>query len=327
MSNLVHITSTAQWNSLLQSSRIVVTDFYADWCGPCKAIAPVYEQLASSLSRENEITFAKVNTDEQKDIAARYNVAALPTFMIFKQGQAVEMIQGADRVKLEQAVKKLIAEYSGGSSGFGESSGSGNWRGGELPKGYKDVTDQVDIKGTELLNADGEFGSVRVLFNEGKPSALNKGKGAESKEKDWVESDTDEQLMLFVPFQSTLKVHTIQLTSLPPQSEDDDDDVPMRPKTVNIYSNRPHILGFEEAEDIQVTQTITLSPSEWDATGTATIPLRFVKFQYVTSLVLFIVDGEGSGDKVRLDRVRIIGETGEKRELGKLEKIGDEQGE
>ncbi len=101
----------------------------------------------------------------------------------------------------------------------------------------------------------------------------------------------------------------------------------MRPKTINIYHNRPHILGFEEAEDIQVTQSITLSPSDWDSAGTATIHLRFVKFQYVTSLVLFIVDGEGSGDKVRLDRVRIIGETGEKRELGKLEKIGDEQGE
>ncbi|RQM07290.1 hypothetical protein DH86_00000989 [Scytalidium sp. 3C] len=246
--------------------------------------------------------------------------------MIFKQGQAVETIQGADRAKLESAVRKLVAEFSGSSSGFGEASGSGNWRGGELPKGYRDVTDQVDIKGTELLNADGDFGTVRVLFNEGKPSALAKGKGAESTEKDWVESDTDEQLMLFVPFQSTLKAHTIQITSLPPK-DDDDDDVPMRPKTIKIYSNRPHILGFEEAEDIEATQSITLSPSDWDSTGTATIPLRFVKFQYVTSLVFFVVDGEGSGDKVRLDRVRIIGEAGEKRELGKLEKIGDEPGE
>lgn len=136
---------------------------------------------------------------------------SLPTFMIFKQGQAVETIQGADRAKLESAVRKLVAEFSGSSSGFGEASGSGNWRGGELPKGYRDVTDQVDIKGTELLNADGDFGTVRVLFNEGKPSALAKGKGAESTEKDWVESDTDEQLMLFVPFQSTLKAHTIQV--------------------------------------------------------------------------------------------------------------------
>ena len=119
-----------------------------------------------------------------------------------------------------------------------------------------------------------------------------------------------------------MKILTLlcQITSLPPTSEDDD-DVPMRPKTINIYHNRPHILGFEEAEDIPATQTVTLAESDWDSTGTANIPLRFVKFQNVTSLVLFIVDGEGSGERVRVDRFRIIGETGEKRDQGKLEKI------
>jgi len=132
--------------------------------------------------------------------------------------------------------------------------------------------------------------------------------------------------MMFVPFQSTLKVHTIQITSLPPTAEDDD-EVPMRPKTIQIYSNRPHILGFEEADDIPATQAITLSENDWDASGTATLSLRFVKFQNVTSLVIFIVDGDGEGEKIRVDRIRVIGETGEKRELGKLEKIGDEHGE
>jgi hypothetical protein len=95
----------------------------------------------------------------------------------------------------------------------------------------------------------------------------------------------------------------------------------MRPKTVHLYTNRPHILGFDEAEDIPPTQMITLSASDWDSMGTANIALRFVKFQNVTSLVLFIVDGDGSGERVRLDRVRIIGEAGEKRDQGKLEKI------
>jgi hypothetical protein len=94
----------------------------------------------------------------------------------------------------------------------------------------------------------------------------------------------------------------------------------MRPKTIHLFTNRPHILGFEEAEDIPATQTMILSEKDWDAqTGTADIALRFVKFQNVSSLVLFVVDGDGNGERVRLDRIRIIGETGEKRELGKLE--------
>lgn len=301
----------------------------------------MYEQLATQLSRPNRITFTKINVDDQKELASAYGVTAMPTFMIFKNARVVSTIQGADPRKLTEAVKKLAAEaQSDGSntaSGFGDSGSSGSmWLGAGLPKGYGDITDQVDIRGIDLLNCDTDFGPARTLFDSSKPSggssAEGKGKaaaGGEEKKPDWVESDTDEQLMLYIPFQSTLKVHTIHITSLPPaSSEDDDDDAPMRPKNIQIYSNRAHVLGFEEAEDIPATQSITLGPNDWDPkTGTAKIELRFVKFQNVTSLVLFVVDGDGSGEKVRVDRLRIVGETGEKRDLGTLQKVGDEQGE
>lgn len=102
----------------------------------------------------------------------------------------------------------------------------------------------------------------------------------------------------------------------------------MRPKTIKLFTNRPHNLGFDEADDLPPTQQIELSASDWDgATGTANVGLRYVKFQNINSLVIFIVDGDGDGDTVRVDRVRLVGESGEKREMGKLEKIGDEQGE
>lgn len=101
----------------------------------------------------------------------------------------------------------------------------------------------------------------------------------------------------------------------------------MRPKTIKLFTNRPHNLGFDEADDIQPTQEIELQESDWNANGTANVSLRFVRFQNISSLVLFVVDGDGSSEKVRLDRVRLIGESGEKREMGKLEKIGDEPGE
>lgn len=255
----------------------------------------------------------------------------MPTFVVVKNKQVVDTLRGADPRKLQEAVKKLAAEADadgdGAAGGFQAPSASGStWRGAVLPKAYGDITDQVDIRGLDLLNADGAFGSARTLFDASKPSALENGKGKEGEaRKDWVESDTDEQLMLYVPFQATLKVHSLHVTSLPPKSDDDDDEVPMRPKTIQFYTNRPHVLGFEEADDIPATQSVTLNPSDWDEkTGTAKVELRFVKFQNVTSLVLFVVDGDGSGEKVRIDRVRVIGETGEKRTLGKLEKVGDD---
>jgi len=135
--------------------------------------------------------------------------------MVFKQGEPAETIQGADGQKLQRVVRELATM----ATGLGSSSGSSgtSWRSGELPKGYKDISDQVDVKGLELLNADSEFSGVRVLFEGSKPSGLDtKGKasGGES-QKDWVESDTDEQLMLYMPFQAILKVHTLQVGSYP----------------------------------------------------------------------------------------------------------------
>lgn len=101
----------------------------------------------------------------------------------------------------------------------------------------------------------------------------------------------------------------------------------MRPGTIHLYTNHPHNLDFSEADDTPPTQAITLSANDWNKDGTANISLRFVKFQNISSLVLYVTKGDGDGDKVRLDRVRLVGESGEKREMGKLEKMGDLPGE
>lgn len=157
-----------------------------------------------------------MNTEKQKDIAAAYRVSSIPTFIMFRDGNKIDEVKGADPTKLQSIIEKLTSEIqsvAGGGGSAGSSSGGGSsalgWRGAELPRGYFDVTDQVEVQRAELLNFDEDFGSVRTLLDTSKPGGLSGGKKTE---KDWVVSDTDEQLLLFVPFMSMLKLHTLQVS-------------------------------------------------------------------------------------------------------------------
>ena len=100
-------TSADFEKEVLQSDKPVLVDFFADWCGPCKMMAPVVEQLAEEL--EGKAKVGKLNIDENMDIAEKYRVMNIPTFLIFKDGQEKERIGGAGsknelKNKLEQTL-------------------------------------------------------------------------------------------------------------------------------------------------------------------------------------------------------------------------------
>lgn len=304
---------------LLSSSRIVVADFYADWCAPCKQIAPLYASLAEQISRPNLLTFVKIDNDANQDLAKEYGITALPTFLLFRSGQVIHKVQGANPTELRAVIEKLASELESLAEGSGSGSGSGGiWKGAEIPRGYSDITDQVELRGCELLNADDDAGPVKVLFENSQPSALREGASAA---KDWVQSGSDDQLLLFIPFQSTIKLHTLQITSFPPEGNSD----VSRPGVLHLFINRTSNMDFGEAEDAEPTQAITLEPQDWNADGTANISLRFVKFQKTTTLTIFVQKGDGEAETVRIDRIKLIGEAGAKRDMGKLQKMDDEE--
>ena len=82
---LKHVENVQEFDQLI-ANDLTVVDFYADWCGPCKMLAPIYEDVAKEFQ---EINFLKVNVDHLFEIASRYRIASIPTILIFKEGKIV----------------------------------------------------------------------------------------------------------------------------------------------------------------------------------------------------------------------------------------------
>ena len=91
---------------VLQSNLPVLVDFYADWCVPCKMMAPIVEEMAQSF--DGKVKVGKCNIDENMEIAQKYRVMSIPTFVIFKDGQPIETNVGAmSKEELEDKLNKL----------------------------------------------------------------------------------------------------------------------------------------------------------------------------------------------------------------------------
>lgn len=109
MSDGVGNVTTDSWDKeVLQSPELVMVDFWAAWCGPCKMVAPVVEELAKEY--EGKAKFCKLNTDENPDLASRYKIRGIPTLMFFKNGQTVEQIVGVvPKAQLKTKLDSLLS--------------------------------------------------------------------------------------------------------------------------------------------------------------------------------------------------------------------------
>ena len=90
--NEVILTTENFTAEVLKSEKPVLVDFYADWCGPCKMVAPIIEEIARDYSEKVKV--GKINVDEQSSLAIKYGIQSIPTVLLFKKGEVVQKIVG-----------------------------------------------------------------------------------------------------------------------------------------------------------------------------------------------------------------------------------------
>ena len=99
---LIHVQSEAQFEQEINSQNKTLVDFYADWCGPCKMIAPILEVIAEE---RNDINILKINVDELPRIAGRFGITSIPTLMVFQNGQLLQTSLG---YKAKSQIENLL---------------------------------------------------------------------------------------------------------------------------------------------------------------------------------------------------------------------------
>ena len=105
---ILDVTSSTWDTEVIKAQGLIMVDFWAPWCAPCRMVSPTVEELAKEY--QGRMKFMKLNTDENPDIASKYNIMGIPTLMLFKDGRSLDSIVGAvPKQQLKSKIDSLLA--------------------------------------------------------------------------------------------------------------------------------------------------------------------------------------------------------------------------
>jgi len=180
-SNIRNVSSDGDFTTELANAgtKLVVADYFATWCGPCRGIAPAFADMST---RYPKAVFLKVDVDQCTGTAQDQGVSAMPTFIFYRNKVKLDLMRGADASQLEEKIKKWYSDEEGDD--------------GDSPvKGHMDLNTFISKAESECLNESDDHTFEHALSSKG----------------GYLESDCDEQIIINLGFNQALKLHSMKI--------------------------------------------------------------------------------------------------------------------
>ncbi|KAI5955774.1 txl1 [Candida jiufengensis] len=322
------VKSTKDFDDYLNQNKYLMANFTAEsWCGPCRQIKPLIDQAYSKFPN---VEIIRVDLDSHKDLARKYTVTAVPTFIFFESGKEKSRVKGANVDELMTTLSSFNQQAQGetrkGNGSTAESASSVTINSEELkeikeliPKGFDILNSHIDYGSFEALNAKSlyENSEIKDVLKLDKKSGSS------------IISDSDSQILLSITFLNISKIYSILIKLNKNISKDkitiDEEDLEeiQQPNLIKIWPNTQNILSFEDASsDLKAPhiEKLTTEPdSQW-----IELKLKYVKFQNVQNLTIFI-DGDDEDYHTIVEKIIIIGLNGESKEQKSLASLEQEE--
>nr|XP_032834740.1 thioredoxin-like protein 1 [Petromyzon marinus] len=348
------LRSAAEFEAALRAAeaKIVLVAFTAHWSAPCHAVPSLLSQLSSSFPG---VVFLEVDIDQCRTLATTHGVVlpkssaasssssaspgrseeaaeaaeaveaveaveaaggSLPAFALFRQRVRLETLGAPPPAALSERIRRLVAPAQEEAEATAAAASTASTAAStassvvtaaqqeadptDIPRGYVELNALVNLAGCECLNSSDEHGLENSL----------------ARDDSFLESDCDEQLLISMAFNQPVKLYALRIIG-PGDGH--------APRSLKIFINQTRSMDFDEAERCEATQSLQLSPEE--LTEDSSVQLRYVKFQHVNNVTVFVKDNQGGEDTTRICYLSFIGTTVQATNMGDFKRIAGKKGE